>query len=100
MKASGDGMCVCVWQNSLTTRFDLTADASLFPLSADPADQNVERVGEDGVDLGFYLLEFGGCYVPRLLPDSKVHPTFCLFLSLRADHRSIVAIWREITTRS
>lgn len=56
-------MCVCVGHRTLTTRFDLTADASLFLLSADPADQNVERVGKRagfGLKVPAYLLEFGG----------------------------------------
>ncbi len=55
----------------LTIRLDLTADAPLFPLRADPADQKVHRVGTV-VDLGlktlFYLQEFGGYYAPRSSP--------------------------------
>lgn len=53
---AGDNVyvCVCVGGHSnLTARSDLTADASLSSLSADPAHQNVERgKGKKGVDVG------------------------------------------------
>lgn len=72
-------MCTCVrvWHNNLTSRFDLTADASLLPLAADPADLNVERgrgeAGGYGPKELFYLFELGS-RASQLL-NSSVYPS-------------------------